>query len=185
MKAFFLDRDGTLNVDTDFVHTPEEWTWCDGALDALRLIQENGFKIIIVTNQSGIARGRFTKEDVNELHAWVDRQLAREQIKVDEWMVAPHHPKYDPHPHRYSPEDRKPNKGMFLKAIKKHEISPLHSYMAGDKITDLVPAVELGMKPIFIRSRHEPYQDKEWLEEHGIETFDTLYQAVKTLPEIG
>lgn len=185
MKAFFLDRDGTLNVDTDFVHTPEEWTWCEGAPDALRLIQQGGFKIIVVTNQSGIARGHFTREAVNDLHAWVDRQLAKEKIKVDEWMVAPHHPEHDSRPHRYPPEDRKPNKGMFLKAIKKHGIDPSRSYMAGDKITDLLPAVELGIKPIFIRSRHEPYQDKAWLEEHGIETFDTLYQAVKSLPETG
>lgn len=182
MKAFFLDRDGTLNIDTDFVHTPEEWIWCDGALDALRLIQQGGFKIIIVTNQSGIAREHFTTEDVNDLHAWVDRQLAKENIKVNEWMIAPHHPEFDPQPHRYPPEDRKPNKGMFLKAIQRHGIHPAQSYMAGDKITDLTPAVELGIKPFFIRSRHEPYQDKDWLKEHGIDAYDTLYKAVKNIP---
>jgi D-glycero-D-manno-heptose 1,7-bisphosphate phosphatase len=184
MRAFFLDRDGTLNVDTNFVHTPDEWQWCDGAIDALRWMNQNNFKVIVVTNQSGIVRGHYTEEQVHELHRWVDDQLARQDLRVDEWLVAPHHPAFDQKPYDYAPEDRKPGKGMFLKAIEKHAINPKKSFMAGDKITDLIPALELGIHPFFIRSRHEPAQDKAWLQNHDIGTYDTLYSAVQEIRNI-
>jgi D-glycero-D-manno-heptose 1,7-bisphosphate phosphatase len=174
MRAFFLDRDGTLNVDTDFVHTPEEWVWCDHAIEALHWMKRNHFKIVVVTNQSGVSRGRYTLQDVHDLHHWVNEQLQHENLKVDEWLIAPHHPAFDPEPHQFIPENRKPGKGLFLKAIEKYGIQPKKSYMAGDKISDLRPAVELGIKPFFIRSRHESNQDKNWLRKHEIGTFNTL-----------
>lgn len=180
-KAFFLDRDGTLNVDYNYVHTKEEWTWCDGAVEALKRIQSGEFKIIVVTNQSGIARGRYTEDQVKELHRWVDDQLKKEGVNIDGWYMAPHHPKHDPEPHSWPPEDRKPDSGMFEKAAERFDIDFSRSCMAGDKLTDLKPAVELGMTPFFIRSRHEPKQDKEWLEKYGIPTYDTLLDAVKQM----
>lgn len=181
MRAFFLDRDGTLNVDTDFVHKPEEWQWCENALEAIRWMNKNHFKVIVVTNQSGIARGHYTKKDVDHLHEWVDAELAKENLKIDQWLIAPHHPAFDQKPYDYPPQDRKPGKGMFQKAIKALGINPKKSFMAGDKITDLQPAIELGIKPFFIRSRHEPRQDKNWLVKHDVSTFDTLFDAVKTI----
>lgn len=179
-KAFFLDRDGTLNVDYNYVHTPEEWTWCDGAIDALRWMQQQDFKIIVVTNQSGIARERYTEQDVQHLHSWVDNELAKRNLSIDDWYYAPHHPEHDPH-QKYTPEDRKPGKGMFEKAAEKHDIYFSKSYMAGDKITDLKPAVELNITPFFIRSRHEPNQDKKWLKRHNIATYDHIGQVIDTL----
>lgn len=181
MRAFFLDRDGTLNVDTNFVHTPIEWQWCENALKAISWMNNNHFKVIVVTNQSGISRGRYTEKDVEELHNWVDAELAKENLKIDEWLIAPHHPAFDQKPFDYNPDDRKPGKGMFYRAIKLHGVNPKKSFMAGDKITDLQPALELGMKPFFIRSRHELNQDKNWLRKHDIDTFDNLFDAVMTI----
>lgn len=181
MKAFFLDRDGTINVDTNFVHTPEEWVWCKNVLKAIRWLNENDFKIIVVTNQSGIARGRYTVDDVEKLHDWVDQQLLKENLSIDDWYIAPHHPKHDPEPNRFSPSDRKPGTGMFLKAIDAHDIDLSQSFMAGDKVTDLQPALKLGIKPFFIRSRHEPDQDSEWLKKCGIDRFDTLYEIIQKI----
>ncbi len=180
-KAFFLDRDGTLNVDYNFVHTKEKWTWCDRAVDALKMIQSQGFKIVVVTNQSGIARERYTEKQVEKLHRWVDHQLEKDEVKIDGWYMAPHHPEHDSFPHSWPPEDRKPEIGMFQKAVRQFNIDSSQSFMAGDKLTDLMPAVELGITPVFIRSRHEPDQDKEWLKKHKIPTYDSLYQAVKEL----
>lgn len=179
MKAFFLDRDGTLNVDYDFVHTPEEWTWCDGALKAIEWLNQNDFKIIVVTNQSGIARGRYSLEDVDYLHDWVDDQLNQKGLWIDDWYVAPHHPRFDPAPHIFDPDDRKPGTGMFLKAIEKHSIDPARSFMAGDKITDLKPALKLGIKPFFIQSRHEKNQDREWLNAHRLLPYPSLLKALQ------
>ncbi|MGD8749382.1 MAG: HAD family hydrolase [Balneolaceae bacterium] len=179
-KAFFLDRDGTINVDYNFVHTAEEWTWCNGALEALYWMKKHDFKIIVVTNQSGIARGRYSEGDVNTLHQWVDSELKKKDIKIDGWYYAPHHPVHDPH-EEYNPEDRKPGTGMFEKAASEHHIDFSKSYMAGDKITDLKPALELGIKPFFIRSRHEPEQDQEWLKKHNIKTYDNIKEVINTL----
>lgn len=179
-KAFFLDRDGTLNVDYNYVHTKEEWTWCEGAIEALNIIQSNGFKIVVVTNQSGIVKGEFTEDQVNKLHRWVDKQLKKRGIVVDLWNVAPYHPEFDEASGDYPEDDRKPGLGMFRKSDNELGIDFTESFMAGDKISDLKPAIELGMTPIFIRSRHEPNQDKEWLRTHSIEQFDTLYDAVNT-----
>jgi len=179
-KAFFLDRDGTINVDYNFVHTPEEWAWCEGALDALQWMNEHDFKIIIVTNQSGIARERYTEEDVDHLHSWVDQELQKQDLAIDDWYYAPHHPKHDLN-EKYAPADRKPGTGMFEKAAKKHDIDFEQSYMAGDKLTDLKPAVKLGMTPFFIRSRHEADQDKGWLAKHNIGSFDNIGQVIAQL----
>lgn len=183
MRAFFLDRDGTLNVDTNFVHTPEEWQWCKGALEAIRWLNKNAFKIIVVTNQSGIARGRYTSEQVHKLHNWVDEQLKEQGLWIDDWYIAPHHPEYDPAPHTFTPSDRKPGTGMFLKAIEKHGIHPQKSFMAGDKITDLKPALELGIQPFFLQSRHEPFQDKQWIQKNNIPTHPTLLSALQQIKD--
>ena len=179
-SAFFLDRDGTINVDYNFVHTPEEWSWCEGAIDALRWMKNRDFKIIVVTNQSGIARGRYTESDVRSLHSWVDRELSKHKLAIDDWYYAPHHPEHD-RVRKYNPVDRKPGTGMFRKAAQKHDIDFGSSYMAGDKISDLKPAIELGITPFFIRSRHEPKQDKDWLKKHDIPAFDNIKQAVDAL----
>jgi D-glycero-D-manno-heptose 1,7-bisphosphate phosphatase len=179
-KAFFLDRDGTINVDYNYVHKPKEWTWCEGAIDALRWMNSQNFKIIIVTNQSGIARQRYTEEDVQDLHQWVDSELKKKNLEIDDWYYAAHHPEHDPE-ELYAPNDRKPGTGMFKKAAVKHNINFSRSYMAGDKITDLKPAVTLGITPFFIRSRHEPEQDTNWLDKHNIPIHNNIKEVVESL----
>jgi D-glycero-D-manno-heptose 1,7-bisphosphate phosphatase len=176
-KAFFLDRDGTLNKDTNHVHSPEEWIWCSGAIEALARIQELGFKMIVVTNQSGISKGMFKEADTQYLHNWVDDQLDEHDIHIDGWYYAPYHPAYDNT--QYDPHDRKPNTGMFEKAQEEYGIDYSQSYMAGDKNTDIQPALELGITPVFIRSRFEPMQNKDWLKAHNIKCYDRLLDAVE------
>ncbi len=180
-RTFFLDRDGTINVDYNFVHKPEEWTWCDGAIEAIRWMNNHDFKVIVVTNQSGIVRNRFTLEEVQELHQWVDLELEKYNARIDDWYFAPHHPEHDKPPADFDPRDRKPGTGMFIKAAKKHDINLGKSFMAGDKITDLIPAIELKIRPFFIKSRHEKNQDEEWLEKHGISKYKRLLDVTKDL----
>jgi D-glycero-D-manno-heptose 1,7-bisphosphate phosphatase len=177
--AFFLDRDGTLNVDYDFVHLPEEWTWCDGAIEAIQWMNENGYKVIVITNQSGISRGRFTREQVDALHAWVNTDLKRHGAWVDAWYVAPWHPKFHDGHHLDLLNERKPGTGLFRQAAERFGIDFSRSVMAGDKISDLEPAIELGMRAVFIRSRHEPDADVDWLKKHRIPIEDTLLDHIK------
>lgn len=176
--AFFLDRDGTLNVDYNFVHTPEEWTWCTGAVEAIRWMNDQGLKVIVVTNQSGIVRNRFSHQQVDRLHQWVDEQLGLYDAHIDDWFVAPWHPEHAAANSPYDPNDRKPGTGMFVKAAEKHTIDFEQSFMAGDKISDLKPAIELGMQPFFIRSRHEENQDPEWLNDHQISTYQNIGEVM-------
>lgn len=178
-SAFFLDRDGTLNIDTDYVHRIDEWVWCDGAIEAVKWMNDNGFLVIVVTNQSGVARGRFTMEQVNALHAHAEADLARHGARIDAWYVAPWHPKFHEGLDPALLDERKPGTGLFLQAAERFGIDFSRSHMAGDKISDLAPALELGMRPWFIRSRHEPDQDPEWLRRHGVPTVDRLLDVLK------
>jgi D-glycero-D-manno-heptose 1,7-bisphosphate phosphatase len=144
-------------------------------------MNDRNYKVIVVTNQSGVIRGQYTLRQVHRLHEWVEQQLQHYGARIDDWYVAPHHPEFDPEPCRFPKEDRKPGTGMFLKAARKHHIDFNRSFMAGDKITDLQPAVQLGIKPIFIRSRHEPDQDAGWLNAHSVPRFDTLRESLDTI----
>jgi len=177
--AYFLDRDGTLNHDTDYVHTIEEWSWCDGAIEAIQWMNTNGFKVIVITNQSGIARGKFTRQQVDDLHAWVDADLKSHGAWVDAWYVAPWHPKFHQGFDADLLNERKPGTALFKQAAERFNIDLSRSFMAGDKISDLAPAVELGMKSYFIQSRHEPDADKDWLRANGIPILNRLLDAVK------
>ena len=180
-KAFFLDRDGTLNIDYDYVHRPDEWQWCDGAIEALKWMKKNNYKVIVITNQSGIARKYFSRKQVDDLHHWVDERLEEMGLSIDAWYISPFHPKFhdglEPELLHY----RKPNTGLFEKAQEDFQIDYKQSYMAGDKISDLKPAIKLGIKPFFIRSRHEPDQDKNWLKTHHVKIFNTLWEAIQTI----
>lgn len=180
-KAFFLDRDGTINVDTDFVHKPEEWEFCDGAVESIKWMNEEGFKVIVVTNQSGVARGHFDLNDVMHLHHHVDDLLAKHNARIDAWYICPYHPEFTPAHRTKRLRDRKPETGMFDKAIRRFNIDPTQSFMAGDKVTDLKPAIELGMKPFYIKSRFHSDEAEKWLEKHYLKIFDNLGNVTKQL----
>ena len=180
-KAFFLDRDGTLNVDYDYVHLPSQWTWCEQAVESIRWMNANGWLAIVVTNQSGVVRGKYGMKEVLDLHRWVDAELAKEGAHIDKWYVAPFHPEYhegmDPDLLHY----RKPGTGMFKLAAKDFNIDFSKSVMVGDKISDLKPSVSLGIKSFFVKSVHEPKQDKEWLRAHDIPILEHVGQAVEMM----
>ncbi len=182
-KTFFLDRDGTLNVDYNFVHKPEEWTWRKGAIEAIRWMNQNDYKVIVVTNQSGIARGRYDVEDVRQLHRWVNEQLDRHNAHIDGWYMAPYHPEHDTDPPTFNPSHRKPDTGMFEDAQQEFDLDFSRSCMAGDKRSDLEPAVKLGMQCFHIRSGHEEEPSSAFLDEHKISSFNHLGEVVKYLSE--
>ncbi len=178
-KIFFLDRDGTINVDTDYVHTPEEWVFCEGALQAIKRLNDLGFKVVVVTNQSGIIRGRFTLAQVVELHKWVDGELAKIGAHINAWYIAPWHPNLHDELHPDLLHDRKPGTGMFEKAIRRFKSDPSLCHMAGDKISDLQPAIKLGIKPHLIRSRFYESVDQDFIQKHKILVHNTLNELIK------
>lgn len=136
-KAIFLDRDGTINVEKHYLYRIEDWEFLPGVLDALRLFQEKGYWLFILTNQSGIARGYFTERDYWKLDNWLKRRLAEEKIEITGTYYCPHHPEAKVEEYRRVCTCRKPGLGMFRQAVKEYNIDLSQSYAIGDKIRDL------------------------------------------------
>jgi len=180
-KAFFLDRDGTLNVDFDYVHLPSQWQWCEQAVESIRWMNQHGWLTIVVTNQSGISRGKFSLEQVHELHQWVDNELKKADAHIDRWMIAPYHPDFHDGKDPSLLHFRKPGTGMFEAAKYEFNIDFSQSVMVGDKISDLEPALKLGIRPFFVRSVHEMNQDRDWIVTHNIPVTDHIGNVISLL----
>ena len=128
-RAIFLDRDGTINVDTNFVHKIEEWQFIDGVKEALKKLQKLEFKLIVISNQSGIGRGIFSKEENETLFYYMISELKKEGIHIEKFYYCPHH--------NQNCECRKPKLGMFYQAAKEFNIDFSKSYAIGDKLRDV------------------------------------------------
>jgi D,D-heptose 1,7-bisphosphate phosphatase len=156
-KAVFVDRDGTINVDGPYLSDPDKFKMYPGVGNGIKKLKESGFKIIVITNQSGIARGYFTEKDLAEIHAKMKRELKKYEVELDGIYYCPHHP-----------DDncncRKPKTGLLDKAIKDHDIVVEKSYMIGDKIHDIEAGKKIGTKGILIPLRDG--KDETILEVH-------------------
>ena len=151
-KALFLDRDGTINIDYDFVYKIEEFDFIDGIFDFCKKAQELGYKIIIVTNQSGIERGRFTEKDVNILHDYVKKEFLKNGVNITDVFICPF--KNNSHP------DRKPNPGMLLKAKEKYDLDMSKSIMIGDKERDIQAGINAGCGRTYLFSSNLTQETK-------------------------
>ncbi len=128
-KGIFLDRDGTINVDKGYVHSIDEFILLPGAVEGLKLLQDMQFKLFIITNQSGIARGYFTEEEYLEFQKWVESYLSDLGIRISGTYYCPHLDS--------GCECRKPGTKLFYTAAKEHDIDFSRSYAIGDKDRDL------------------------------------------------
>jgi D-glycero-D-manno-heptose 1,7-bisphosphate phosphatase len=146
-KAVFLDRDGTLIEERDYLSDPEDVCLVSGAAEALTLLQDAGFALVVVTNQSGIARGYYSLDDYAAVARRLDELLARHGITLDASLFCPHHPQFTGECHC-----RKPSTGMHREASERLGLDPSISFFIGDKIRDLLPALELGGEGILVRT---------------------------------
>lgn len=149
-KAIFLDRDGTINIDKGYVHRVEDLEILPGVAQALKMLRAEGFLLIVVTNQSGVARGYYPMEAVHRLHFCLDRELEREGAKVDGYYVCPHHPDGEVIEYAKVCDCRKPMSGMLFQAAKDHSIELSVSYMIGDKLTDVEAGTSAGCRAVYI-----------------------------------
>ena len=147
-KAVFFDRDGTLNVDTVFLYKKEEFEWMDGAIEAIRFANENGYKVIVITNQSGVARGYFKESDVNALHDWMNEQLKKYGAHIDAFYYCPHHPEAVVPEYRKKCECRKPGAKLVEDACRDFNIDKKASVMIGDADRDIECAEKAGVKGV-------------------------------------
>lgn len=135
-KAVFLDRDGTINVEKNYLYKIEDFEFLPGVIDALKQLQQSGFMLIIITNQSGIGRGYYTEEDFHKLNNWMVSTLKEHGVTITDVYYCPHLPNAEVAEYRKDCECRKPKLGMYEQAVKDHNISLSESYAIGDKIRD-------------------------------------------------
>ena len=176
-KAIFLDRDGTLNIDYGYVHEIDNFKFIDGAIDALRELKKMGYMLVLVTNQSGIARGYFSEEQFLQLTEWMDWSLAEQDVDLDGIYYCPHHPEGKGE-YKEDCDCRKPKPGMLLQAIKELKIDPTQSIMVGDKVEDLKAGIGAKVKMNVLVRTGKP------VTEEGERVADYVLDSIVDLPRI-
>ena len=155
-KAVFLDRDGTVTEEVGYLTDLEELRLIPGAAAAIRKLNQAGFKVILVTNQSGVARGLFPESHVHEAHERLATMLAVHGARLDAVYHCPHHPKEGNSHYTTVCDCRKPETGLIDRAVKELDIDLDQSVMVGDKWIDVELGQRAGMKSILVRTGFAP-----------------------------
>ena len=150
--AVFLDRDGVINVDYGYVSRSSDFDFIPGVTEGLRLFQDHGYKLIVITNQSGIARGLYTSEDYFRLTEYYCTYLRTHGVIIDGVYHCPHHPRYTSSIGSQKCDCRKPQPGLIYKASIEHNINLSRSLMIGDKPSDVLAAYHAGIPNRFLVS---------------------------------
>jgi D-glycero-D-manno-heptose 1,7-bisphosphate phosphatase len=141
----FFDRDGVLNRDTGYVHRIEAFEWIDGVFETMVELKRVGYRVVVVTNQSGVARGFYAESDVRALHGWMAKQIAQHGGQVDAFYYCPYHPDALDAAYRQDHPDRKPRPGMILKALARFQPDRSRSFLIGDQMSDMQAAEAAGI----------------------------------------
>ena len=180
-KAIFLDRDGTLNIDYGYVHEIDNFKFIDSAIDALRELKKMGYMLVLVTNQSGIARGYFSEEQFLQLTEWMDWSLAEQDVDLDGIYYCPHHPEGKGE-YKEDCDCRKPKSGMLLQAIKELKIDPTQSIMVGDKVEDLKAGIGAKVKMnVLVRTGKTVTEEGERVADYVLDSIVDLPRILKRL----
>jgi D-glycero-D-manno-heptose 1,7-bisphosphate phosphatase len=171
-RAVFLDRDGTLIEERDYLADPEGVELLPGVVEALRILADAGFALVVVTNQSGIARGLYSVDDYHAVAVRLGEELDWAGVAVDATYFCPHHPEYT------GPCDcRKPKTGMYVQAARELGLDPTASFFVGDRRKDVIPAATLGGTGILVRTGYGQEEEKEVPE--GTVVVDSLLDAAR------
>ncbi|NAW64781.1 D-glycero-beta-D-manno-heptose 1,7-bisphosphate 7-phosphatase [Photobacterium halotolerans] len=138
--AVFIDRDGVINVDHGYVHTVDDFEYIEGVFDACKKLKEQGYLLVLVTNQAGIARGMYTEDEFLTLTEWMDWNFVDNGVEFDGIYYCPHHPTEGKGDYLQDCDCRKPKPGMFISARDFLNIDMARSVMIGDKTDDMTAA---------------------------------------------
>lgn len=170
--AVFLDRDGVINEEKDYVHNVDEFSFIDGVFDACVKMSEAGYRLIVITNQAGIARGYYTEDDFHRLTKWMLNKFAQHGIEIDDVYYCPHHPVHGVGDYRRDCDCRKPAPGMILRAAKEHSLDLRRSILIGDKVTDIEAGRAAGVGCCVLALTGHPVSNKDQDEADAV--FDDL-----------
>ena len=157
VAAAFLDRDGVINVDSGYVGRWEDFEYLPDAIEGLKQLQNAGFELFVVTNQSGIARGYYTEDDFLSLTETMKADLCVKGVTLSAVYYCPYLEDADLESYRVASDLRKPEPGMLLKAAQEHDIDLSRSIMVGDKVSDMVAAERAGVSERYHVTSGEPY----------------------------
>jgi D-glycero-D-manno-heptose 1,7-bisphosphate phosphatase len=143
--AVFLDRDGTLNHDAGYIYRSTDFRWLPGAVNAIRRLNEGGYYVFVVTNQSGVARGIYDETAIHDLHRWMDEELCAAGARIDDIRYCPHHPQGSIAAYRTACTCRKPAAGMLLDLMNVWPVIREASIMIGDKERDAAAGRAAGI----------------------------------------
>ncbi len=176
-RAVFLDRDGTLLEEGNYVDRLDRLVFFPYTVDAIRCLNEAGFAVVIVTNQSGVARGMYPESFVAEAHRFIDERLHAGGARIDAYYYCPHHPEGTVAALRQECECRKPKPGQLLQAASELDLDLRRSFMVGDRWKDIEAGKAVGARTILVRTGYG--REAEGTNgSHGTDVVDNLMQAV-------
>jgi D-glycero-D-manno-heptose 1,7-bisphosphate phosphatase len=149
-KALFLDRDGVINHEVGYLHRTEDVRFVDGIFSLCGTAQSLGYALVVVTNQSGIARGLYTPADFETLMRWMSAQFAERGITLTAVYHCPYHPTHGIGEYQRESEDRKPSPGMLLRAARDYDLDLTQSILIGDRCSDIAAANAAGLRRAFL-----------------------------------
>jgi len=168
MKLIILDRDGVINHDSDdFIKTADEWLPISGSLEAIARLYQGGYRVIVISNQSGLARGKFNIEALNAIHEKMHSLLTRYGGVIEAIFFCPHGPDE-------GCECRKPRPGLYLELAKRLRIKLNNVFAVGDKLSDIQAATAAGAKPVLVRTGYGQLLVDSGSVPDGVPVFDDL-----------
>jgi D-glycero-D-manno-heptose 1,7-bisphosphate phosphatase len=171
-RALFLDRDGVINVNHGYVHRQENFDFIDGVFDAARAAHAQHYKLVVITNQAGIARGYYSEQQFHELTHWMCNQFAKQGAPVAKVYFSPYHPTAGIGEYKKDDVSRKPHPGMILQAQQDLNLDLENSILIGDKVSDIQAGIAAGVGCNILLADAAP-----------VELQDTIYQRVASLSE--
>ena len=184
--GIFLDRDGTINHEVDFLRTPEQLTLIPGSADAIREANGCGWKVFVITNQSAVARGFLTEEKLAGIHAGLGALLRKHNAAVDAMYYCPHHPELGLGVYRMACDCRKPNTGMLTRAAHEFNVDLKKSFVIGDKMTDVQTGINGGATSILVLTGYGKEELRLCRENHVPidHVAESLYEAMQYVKSI-
>jgi D-glycero-D-manno-heptose 1,7-bisphosphate phosphatase len=175
-KAVFLDRDGVINKDTGYVHLVDDFEYIEGVFEACLALKKMGYLLVVVTNQSGIARGMYSEDDFHSLTEWMDWNFADKGVELDGIYYCPHHNEKGIGEYKQDCDCRKPKPGMLSDAAQFLKIDLSQSVMVGDKADDMRAAIAAGVgTSILVRSG-------KTVDDAGVELATTVLDSIAQVP---